>query len=701
MKNLFWLLLPTALLLGSCSSGEEKNPFFSEWNTPFGVPPFDKIKNEHFLPAYEKALAEHKQEIQQIISNPEVPTFENTIVAYDNAGSLIRKVSAVFNGIDAANTNDFMQELSKKIVPMITAHYNEITMNQQLFAKIKAVYEKRDSLNLNVEQRRLLDKIYKDFERSGAALPEDKRNELKALNEKMAMLSLQLNQNLLKENKNFLLIIDKEEDLIGLNPDIVAAAAEMGKRTGNEGKWVFDLSKPSWIPFLQYSERRDLREKLYRAYFMRGDNDNEFDNKKLFAELISLRQKAAKILGFESYSHFFTDEQMAKTPENVMNFLTGVWKPALTKAIKERNEMQKIIDKEGGKFKLQSWDWWYYAEKVRKEKYDLNEDELKPYFSLENVKQGIFYVSEKLYGLKFEKRTDIPVYHPEVEAYLVKEADGTPLSVLYIDPHPRAGAKKGGAWCGSFRSGSWKGNERIIPVVYIVMNFTRPTADKPALLSWDETETYFHEFGHALHNFFAKGLYYRTARSVPRDFVELPSQVLENWAREPEVLKVYAKHYQTGEVIPDNLIDKLQKSGEFNQGFETTEYTAAAILDMKWHMNTTVTPETDVRAFENQAMKEIGLIDEIVPRYRTTNFSHIFSGGYASGYYVYLWAGVLDSDAFQAFKESGDIFNQELAGKFRKYILEENSLGEGMEQYVKFRGKEPSIDALLTKRGLK
>ncbi len=701
MKNLLWLIIPTSLLVAGCSKTTEQNPFFVEWDTPYGVPPFDKIKNEHYLPAFEKALEEHKKEIEQIATNPEDPTFANTILAYDQSGALLRKVSGVFYGLNAANTNEEMDEISKTITPMTTAHYNQINMDQRLFGRIKAVYEKRNELNLNEEDMRLVEKTYRDFERSGATLPEEKREELKSLNEKMAMISLQLNQNLLKENKNFLLIIDKEEDLAGLTPDIISAAATLAKQNGHEGKWVFDLSKPSWIPFLQYSERRELREKLYRAYFMRGDNDNQFDNKKLFAELISLRQKAAQLLGYSSYAHYFTDEQMAKTPENVMNFLTQVWTPALKRAKQERDDMQAIINQEGGKFNLQSWDWWYYAEKVRKNKYDLDEESLRPYLSLENVKQGIFYVTEQLYGLKYQKRSDIPVYHPEVDVYEVQEANGTPLAILYIDPHPRAGAKKGGAWCGSFRSGSYKGEERIIPLVYIVMNFTRPTEDKPALLSWDETETYFHEFGHALHNFFAEGRYYKTARNVPRDFVELPSQVLEHWAAEPEVLKVYAKHYQTGEPMPDELITKLNNSGHFNQGFQTTEYVAAAILDIKWHTNTSVTPETNVREFENSVMKEIGLIEEIVPRYRTTNFSHIFSSGYASGYYVYLWAGVLDADAFAAFKESGNIFNQELAAKFRKHILAQNALGEGMEQYIKFRGKAPSIDALLVQRGLK
>jgi peptidyl-dipeptidase Dcp len=701
MKRLLFALIPIAMLTSGCSQkAEHENPFFNEWKTPFGVPPFDKITNAHYLPAYEEAIVQHKAEIDAIINNKQEPSFKNTIIAFDASGELMKKVSAVFGGLRGANTNDEMQEIAKQVTPMLTAHYNEINLNQELFAKIKAVYDKRESLNLDVEQMRLVVKMYKDFERNGAALPEDKRSELKTLNERMAMISLALSQNMLKENNGFKLVLDKKSDLVGLPDAVVASAAEMATKNGMEGKWMFDLSKPSWIPFLQFSERRDLREKLYRAYFMRGDNGNEFDNKKLFAELISLRQQMAQMLGFKNYAEYFTDEQMAKTPQNVYDFLLKVWEPALERAKEERADMQAIIDKEGGKFKLQSWDWWYYAEKVRKERYDLDEEQIKPYFTLENVKQGCFYLANKLYGLTFVKRPELPVYHPEVEAYEVIDNDGKHLSILYIDPHPRAGAKGGGAWCGTYRSGSWKKGKRISPVVTMVMNFSRPSGDKPAMLSWDETETYFHEFGHALHNFFANGRYNRTARSVPRDFVELPSQVCENWASEPEVLKLYAKHYQTGESIPDDLIAKLQNSQHFNQGFAVVEYTAASILDIDWH-SADVTPDTDVNAFEKASMERIGLINEILPRYRTANFGHIFSGGYASGYYVYQWAGVLDADAFMAFKESGDLFNQDLAAKFRKHILAENSMGEGMEQYLKFRGQEPTIDGLLKQKGFK
>ena len=702
MKKLILIIIPIAMITFSCApkKSADTNPFFVEWDTPFGVPPFDKIDNEHYIPAYEEAMRLHKIEIDAIISNSEEPTFENTILTYDNAGEMLRKVGSVFNGLSSANSNERMREIDKELTPKMTAHYNEISLNLDLFKRIKAVYEKRNEIGLDAEQMRLVETIYRDFQRNGADLPDNQRDEFKALKERMAMVSLNLSQNLLKENDGFKLILDKEEDLAGLPEDVIAPAAELAKKLNMEGKWAFDLSKPSWIPFLQFSERRDLREKIFTAYFNRGDNNNEFDNKKLFVELMTLRQKMSEMLGFKNYAEYATDINMAENPENVYDFLMQVWEPALQRAKQERDDMQAIIDKEGGNFKLQSWDWWYYSEKVRKEKYNLDQEQLKPYFTLDNVINGIFYMANKLYGLTFKKLTDVPVYHPEVQAFEVIDNDGSHLSVLYIDPHPRQGSKNSGAWCGSYRSGSYKDGKKITPVVTMVLNFTRPSGDKPAMLSWDETETLFHEFGHGLHNFFADGHFKRTSRSVPRDFVELPSQIMENWASEPEVLKNYAKHYQTGEPIPNELIEKLQNASHFNQGFATVEYSASAILDMDWHTSD-VTMETNVKEFEKASMERIGLINEIVPRYRTTNFGHVFGSGYASGYYVYQWAGVLDADAFEAFKETGDLYNQELAAKFRKHVLAENGMGEGMEQYLKFRGKKPSIDALLRQKGLK
>ncbi|MDD4386031.1 MAG: M3 family metallopeptidase [Bacteroidales bacterium] len=698
MKKLILLLIPISMMV-SCQQAKDQNPFLTEWDTPFGTPPFHLIQDEHYIPAYNEAIAQNNAEIEAITNNPDEPNFENTIVAFDKSGELMGKIGAVYGGLSSANTSDRMQEIAREITPLLTAHRNAIRFNQDLFERIKVVYDKRESLNLDVEQMRVVEKIYDDFARNGAALPEEQRNELKKLNERMSMVSLNLNQNLLAENNGFKLILDNEADLIGLPSDVIAGAAQAAKSEGHEGKWLFDMSKPSWTPFLQFSERRDLREKILTAYCMRGNNENEFDNKKLFVELMMLRKQMAQILGYNNYAEYFTAEQMAQNPETVFNFLKEVWNPALKRAKEEYTDMQKIIDREGGNFKLQSWDWWYYAEKVRKEKYNLDQEELKPYLTIDNVREGIFYVTNKLYGLTYKKRPDIPVYHEEVQAFEVIDRDGSHLAVLLYDPHPRA-TKKSGAWCGTYRSGSYKDGNKITPVVTIVTNFSRPVGDKPAMLSWDETETFFHEFGHALHNFFADGQYDRTSRSVPRDYVELPSQVMENWAGEPEVLKVYAKHYQTGEPIPDALIEKMQSSSKFSQGFTNVEYVSAAYLDMAWH-TADIPQDMDVNKFETKTMNELGLIDEIVPRYRTTNFGHIFSGGYAAGYYVYLWAGQLDADAFEAFKETGDLFNQELAAKFRKYCLSENAMGEGMEQYIKFRGKAPSIDPLLRQRGLK
>jgi peptidyl-dipeptidase Dcp len=698
MRKLLVVIVALSAVIFGCSTPEE-NPLLADFNTPFDAPPFDRIDNEHFLPAYEQAIEQHKAEIEGIINNNATPDFENTIVAYDNAGALLGRVSQIFGGLNSANTNDRMQEIAKETTPMLSAHRNEIRFNEQLFAKIKTVYDKRDELGLDPEQMRVVEKIYDDFARNGAALPEEEQNRLKSINERISMVSLQLGQNLLAENNSFKLVIEDEADLAGLPDNVISAAAEEAKTAGQEGKWVFTLAKPSWIPFLQFSERRDLREKIYTAYVNRGNNENEHDNKELFTELMLLRQQMAELLGYDNYAEYFTSIQMAENPQNVYDFLYQVWDPSLARAKSERDEMQAIINRQGENFDLQSWDWWYYAEIVREEKYDLNEDDLKPYFSLDNVRNGIFMLSEKLFGVTFEERPEVPVYHEEVEAFEVFDRDGSHLGILYIDPHPRPG-KRSGAWCGTYRNGSYENGEKIAPIVTIVMNFTRPTGDKPALLSWDEAITYFHEFGHALHNLFADGHYKRTSRSVPRDFVELPSQIMENWAGEPKLLKEYALHYRTGEPIPDELIEKLDNSKYFNQGFANAEYLAAAILDMDWHTSE-ITSNTDVIAFEEASMDRIGLINEIEPRYRTTNFGHIFGSGYAAGYYVYRWAGVLDADAFYAFKESGDLFNRELAEKFRKYILAENALWEGMDAYVKFRGQEPSIDPFLERSGLK
>lgn len=675
------------------------NLFFKEWATPFEVPPFDDIKFEHYVPAIKEGIAQQEKEIDVIVNNAEEPTFENTIAAFDRSGSFLSKVSGVFDPLSSAITNDEMQEIDREISALRTKHRDNISFNPDLFKKVKAIYEKRNDLNLDADQLRVTEKFYQDFERNGANLPAEKQEILRSLNEQLSQLSLHYGENLLAEtNKNFKLVVENEAFLAGLPEDVVVRAAEAAKKAGKEGKWIFTLAKPSMLPFLTFAKNRDLREKLYRGYFMCCDNDNENDNKEIVKKIVELRDERAKLLGFNNHAEYVIDINMAKTPENAYDFLEKLWVPALEMAKNDVKEMQAIIDAEGGDFKLASWDWWYYAEKLRKAKYNLDEAEVKPYFSLDNAKSGIFYVAEKLYGLKFILREDLPLYHKEAEAYEVQEADGSLLGVLYMDFHPRDG-KRVGAWQTSFRPQSYKEGNLIHPVVSIVMNFTRPACETPALLCFDEVSTLFHEFGHALHELFTDGPYRRTAGNVQRDFVELPSQIMENWAADPEVIKVYAKHYETGEVIPDELIDKLVKSGKFNQGFITGEYVAASLLDLDYHTIDNPVIE-DVNAFEKMAMDKIGLIDEFLPRYRSTYFSHIFSGDYSAGYYVYIWAAVLDTDAFNYFKESGDLYNPEIAAKFRELLAKCGS-GEGMDIYLKFRGQEPSIDPLLEKKGLK
>jgi peptidyl-dipeptidase Dcp len=701
MKKILTLILTMSVLLNYSCKEEMKNdnPFFTEYQTPFQVPPFDKIDTTHYMPAFTEGMKQQNAEIDAIVNTTAEPDFDNTILAFDKSGLMLNRVSYVFYNIQSAHTNDQIQAIAREVSPLLSKHSDEIAMNEKLFALIKAVYEKRNSSNLDASQIRVVEKYYRDFERSGANLSKEDQEKLKKINEDISTLTLTFGENLLAEtNENFELVIDKKEDLDGLPQDVIDGAAEFAKEKNMKGKWVFGLSRASMTPFLQYAKNRDLREKLYQGYFMRGNNGNKNDNKEIASKIVKLRFEKASLLGFKSYAAYDIDQNMAKTPEKVDEFLMKIWNAALPVAKSEAAEMQKIIDKEGGNFKLQSWDWWFYAEKLRKAKYDLDESELKPYFSLANVRQGMFDVATKLYGIKFSQLTNLPVYYPEVETFEVKEKDGSHLGILYLDYHPRA-SKGGGAWCTGFQNAGWRNGKKVDPIVSIVCNFTKATADAPSLLTWDETETLFHEFGHALHSLFTVGKYDRTAGNVPSDYVELPSQIMENWAGDPVVLKSYAKHYKTGEVIPDKLVEKIEKSSLFNQGFMNVEYIAASLLDLDYY-NVTDNKQVNTEEFEKAAMDKIGLIPEILPRYRSTYFSHIFDGGYAAGYYVYKWAEVLDADAFAAFKESGDIYNQELAAKFRKYCLSEVGEGEGMDQYKLFRGQEPNVEALLKRSGL-
>lgn len=702
MKKLT-LILMTAVMITACNSGQEKatvadNPFFTEYNTPFGVPPFDQIKNEHFVPAIEKGIEEQNAEIAAIIDNQEAPDFDNTIAAMDASGELLRKVTGVFYNFNSSNTSEELQAIAKEVAPKMSAHYDNISLNPGLFKRVQEVYENRNSLNLTGEQAMLLEDTYKNFVRGGAALDSADQARFREINQQLSLLTLQFGENVLAETNAFKLVIDNEADLEGLPQGLIDQGAETAKAAGMEGKWVYTLHNPSIMPFLQYSAKRELREKIYNAYINRGNNNNDKDNKNLIAEIAALRLERANMLGYESHAAYILERNMAKDAASVNNLLDKLWAPALKRAKGEVKQLQAIIDKEGGNFKLQPWDWSYYAEKVRKELYDLDEEQLKPYFPLENVKQGIFTVAGNLYGITFTERKDIPVYHPDAVAYEVKEANGDHIGVLYMDFHPRE-SKRGGAWMSSYRKQYVKNGEQVSPVITIVTNFTKPTANAPSLLTFDEASTFFHEFGHALHGLLSNCNYYSlSGTSVPRDFVELPSQIMENWASEPEVLKLYAKHYQTGEVIPDELIDKMQKSAVFNQGFATVEYLAASLLDMGYH-NMTTNNIKDVSEFEASTLARIGLIPEITSRYRSTYFSHIFSGGYSSGYYSYIWSAILDADAFEAFKENG-LFDQKTAAAFRQNVLERGGTEDPMTLYKKFSGAEPDIKPLLKRRGL-
>jgi peptidyl-dipeptidase Dcp len=648
------------------------------------------------MPAFLEAMEAEQLEIEAIADNEEEPTFKNTIEALEESGELLERVSRVFGCLNGANTNDELQNISKEVAPLRAKHNDDINLNEALFARIKQIYEKKESLRLTAEQDTLLENYFLHFVRSGANLNDGDKEQLRRINEELSNLYVQFRQNHLKQTNAIGLVIDKDEDLAGLPDGVVQGAAEMAEARGMEGKWVFTLQKPSFIPFLTNSEKRELREIVFKAYVNRGNNNDEFDNKKLISRVAALRVRRANLLGYKSHADYVLERNMAKKAETVYKFLNDLWKPALRRAKMEVADMQAIINKEGHDFRLQAWDWWYYAEKVKKEKYALDDAMLRPYFKMENVRKGAFNVAEKLYGIRFVKRNDTQIYHPDVEVFEVLEADGTHLGIFYSDYYPRDG-KRSGAWSSSFRSQSNIKGNFIAPLVYNVGNFAKPTADKPSLMSIDEVETLFHELGHGLNSLFGNTIY-SGSRRVPRDFVELPSQIMENWARDPAVLKTYALHYETGKPIPQELIDKLEKSKYFNQGFMTVEYLAASFLDMDWHVLTD-TSERDAAEFEKESMEKMGLISEIESRYQSTNFGHIFSsGGYSSGYYSYIWAAVLDADAFRAFKET-DLFNKELASSFRKNVLSMGS-NDTMAQYIKFRGSEPKVDALLKRRGL-
>ena len=674
------------------------NPFFQPYNTPYNVPPFDKITNEHFKPALSEGIKQHDAEIAAIANNTAAPTFDNTILAMETSGELLYQVNVVFNNLNSANTNPEIQQIAKEVSPKLAAHHDNTYMNAKLFSRVQSLWNQRAALGLNVEQAKILDKTYKSFVRSGANLSESNKIKLRKINGDLSLTSLNYGQNILAETNKFELVIDNKKDLAGLPQELIDAAAADAIAKKKPGKWVFTLSNSSVMPFLQYSSNRGLRQLIWNAYQTRGNHGDEHDNTVNAIKIANLRAEKAQLLGYKSHADYVLEESMAKTPENVMKLLTDLWKPALEIAKTEAADIQQMMAAEGISGKVQPYDWRYYTEKIRQSRFNLDEQELKPYFSLENVRKGVFQVTEKLYGLKFTELTNLPKYHHDVTTWEVTEADGQHVGILYMDFHPRE-SKRGGAWMTSYRSQKNVNGKRVAPVISVVCNFSKPTENAPALLTFDEVTTFFHEFGHALHGLLSNVTYKSiSGTSVPRDFVELPSQIMENWAAEPEVLKMYAKHYRTGEAIPDALIAKLQKAATFDQGFATVEYLAASLLDMDYHSQTK--PITiGANEFEKKSMDNIGLIDAIIPRYRSTYFSHIFSGGYSAGYYSYIWSGVLDTDAFEAFKTTS-LFNPALAKSFRTNILEKGYTEEPMIMYKRFRGADPSIEPLLRKRGL-
>jgi len=697
MKRTLLTLMIGLTLMGNAKTN---NPFFEPYANKYGAPPFDKIKNEHYMPAFKEGIKQHQAEINAIANNPKPATFANTIAAIDFSGDLLKKVSSVFFNLYSSNTNEGMEKIANEITPILSEHNDNIYLNDKLFARVKKLYANRTKLGLSDEQIRLLEKYHRGFIRSGAALNPTQKAKLREINKELGLAQIAFGQNVLAETNSFKKFITNEADLAGLPESVRQAAAEEAKEAGKPGQWLFTTHKASFIPVLQYSENRELRKELLLAYSTRANHDNANDNKVVINKIMKLRTQKAQLLGFATSADFILDDTMAKTPKAVYDLLKTVWTPALAKAKEEAAELQKLMDAEGKGEKLEAWDWWYYSDKLRKAKYSLDEEALKPYFKLENVRQGVFDLASKLYGLKFEKLKDMPVYDPDVEVFKVTDAKNALIGILYTDYFPRAG-KRAGAWMNNIVDQYKKNGINNRPIICNVGNFTKPTSDKPSLLNMDEVETLFHEFGHALHGLLTQCTYPSlSGTNVSRDFVEMPSQVMENWCWEPQVMQTYAKHYITGAPMPKELMDRIQLAGTFNQGFINTELLAASLLDMDYHMIKD-TANFDINAFEKASLDKMGMIPQIIVRYRSSYFNHIFSGEYCAGYYSYTWAAVLDADAFQAFKETGDIYNPKVANAFRTKLLERGDSEDPMKLYHDFRGANPNPDALLKKRGLK
>ncbi|MBR5847768.1 MAG: M3 family metallopeptidase [Bacteroidaceae bacterium] len=690
-------LIAMAIAALTACGAKHDNPVLAESALPFGAPEFSKYKSTDYEAAFMAGFEEQRAEIDAIVANPEAPTFDNTIAALERSGKKLAKATGIFFNLSETDADDVMSETEKKLSPLFTEHSAYMTMNEALFARIKALYDTKAELGLSREQEMVLDKYYRMFVKGGALLDAEKKAQLMEIEKQLSLASIEFGENGLAETNAFELVITDEKDLAGLPQSSINAAREAAQAAGKEG-WLFTLHKPSWIPFLQYADNRELRRQMYLGYINRGDNNNENDNKEVIARILKLRQQKAQIFGYETFAEFQLEDKMAQTPEAAYNLLMTIWNAAVPKAKAEAAELQKMMDAEGKGEKLEAWDWWYYTEKLREAKYALSESELRPYFSLDNVRKGAFMVSEKLFGMKFQPIEGLDVYHPEVETFEVLDADDSHLALFYTDYFPRA-TKRAGAWMNNIVDASNIDGENQRPIIVNVGNFTAPTADTPSLLTIDETRTLFHELGHALHGFLTQTHYPTVSgTSVARDFVELPSQIMEHWAIEPEVLKMYALHYETGEPITDELIAKMQAASSFNSGFETMELVGAALLDMEFHMLKDYT-DFDANAFEKSVADKIGLLPQIAFRYRGPYFNHIFSGGYAVGYYSYLWAEVLDADGFEAFRENG-IFDEATGRSFRENILEMGGSEEPMTLYKRFRGAEPNPEALLRNRGL-
>lgn len=674
-----------------------ENPLLGEWKTPYGVPPFGEIRPEHFLPAFRAAIDRHDAEIAAIAGNPARPTFDNTVRAFEESRLLLDRIEQVFSNLTAAATNEALQAVDREVSPLLAAHDDDVHLNEKLIARMKAVWETRAGAGLTAEDARLLERTWIRFVRQGALLDATAQLQLRKLSTELASLSVQFGERLLAENNAYKLVLTDRADLAGLPDPVIEAAAHKARELGHDGRWAFTLHAPSVWPFLQYSAKRELRRQIFEAYWMRGDHGDASDTKAILSQLASLRVQRANLLGFQTWADYILDDHMAKTPAGVYRLLNQLWAPSLAQAEREAARLRECIKEEGQDHPLEPWDWFYYAEKVRQRDYAFDENELRAYFELNRVRAGAFEVAKRLYGLTFRKVDNVPVYDPAVEAFEVLDKDGSFVALFLTDFHPRPG-KQSGAWSSEFREQYRLNGQDVRPLVINVCNFTRPTAAAPALLSIDEMETLFHEFGHGLHSMLSN-IQYRSLSRVPRDFVELPSQIMENWAIEPEVLRMFARHYQTGEVIPEALIAKLRKARRFNQGFQNVEYLAACYLDMDWHTLAVREPQPAL-VLERLSMSRIGMPATIIPRYRSTYFRHIWDGAfsYSAGYYSYVWAEVLDADAFAAFKEKG-LFDPATAKAFRT-LLEKGGTEEAMDLYRAFRGRDPAVEPLLGKRGL-